>query len=101
MSTDLATSMYYISIDPLTKQEVFVARQLRDRKAQRALLQFFKPENYFEVRSCSKRSAKATDLIGGGYEGMIPAKLTKEAFRGQREHANANDSKAGRADEGL
>ena len=25
-------------------------RHLRDRKLQRALMQFFKPENYFEVR---------------------------------------------------
>ena len=47
---DLATCMYYTGIDPLTKREVHVARALRDRKTQRALLQYFKPENDFEVR---------------------------------------------------
>jgi hypothetical protein len=47
MATDIATCMYYTGIDPFTKQEVFVARHLRDRKLQRALLQFFKPENHF------------------------------------------------------
>ena len=47
---DIATCMCYTGIDPFTKQEVYVARHLRDRKLQRALMQFFKPENYFEVR---------------------------------------------------
>ncbi len=45
---DIATCMYYTGIDPFTKQEVYVARHLRDRKLQRALMQFFKPENYFD-----------------------------------------------------
>lgn len=49
--------MYYTDIDPFTGQEVYIARQLRDRKLQRALLQFVKPENYFEVR-------KALELAG-------------------------------------
>jgi hypothetical protein len=35
--------MCYNGIDPFSKQEVYVARNLRDRKLQRALLQFFKP----------------------------------------------------------
>ena len=41
---DAATCMYYTGIDPFSKQDVYVARNLRDRKLQRALLQFFKPE---------------------------------------------------------
>ncbi len=45
---DIATCMYYTGIDPFTKEEVYVARDLRDRKMQRALMQFFKPENYFD-----------------------------------------------------
>ncbi len=45
--------MYYTGIDPFTKEEVYVARNLHDRKLQRALMQFFKPENYFEVRKAS------------------------------------------------
>ena len=32
------------------KASLQVAKHLRDRKLQRALMQFFKPENYFEVR---------------------------------------------------
>src|SRR5690606_41960053 len=39
---DVATCMYYTGLDPFTGEEVYIARHLRDRKLQRALLQFFK-----------------------------------------------------------
>jgi hypothetical protein len=35
---DVATCMYYTGIDPFTREEVYVARGLRDRKLQRALM---------------------------------------------------------------
>jgi uncharacterized radical SAM protein YgiQ len=85
---DVATCMYYTGIDPFTQQEVFVARQLRDRKTQRALLQFFKPENYFEVRKALEQAGR-TDLIGGGCDALIPAVPPKEALQRRREGANA------------
>lgn len=47
---DIATCMYYTGIDPFPKEEVYLAHHLRDRKLQRALVQFFKPENRFAVR---------------------------------------------------
>ena len=53
--------MYHTGIDPFTKKPVYIAAHLRDRKMQRALLQFFKPENYFEVaRSAAQKPAGAT-----------------------------------------
>jgi hypothetical protein len=85
---DIATCMYYTGIDPFTKEEVFVARNLRDRKLQRALLQFFKPENYFEVRKAQEQAGRA-ELIGGGCDALIPASPPKEALRARREQANA------------
>jgi hypothetical protein len=42
---DIATALYWTEIDPSTKEEVYVVKGLRDRKMQRALMQFFKPEN--------------------------------------------------------
>jgi len=86
MGGDVATCMYYAGIDPFSGEEVHVARQLRDRKLQRALLQYFKPENYFEVRNALEEAGRA-DLIGG-CEGLIPAQPPKEALRARREHAN-------------
>jgi hypothetical protein len=58
-SPDIATCTYSTGIDPFTKQEVYVTRGLRDRKMQRAPMQSFKPENYFQVRErCSRRAGK-------------------------------------------
>ena len=83
---DIATCLYYTGIDPFTKKEVFVAKVLKDRKMQRALMQFFKPSNYFEVREALIQ-AKRTDLIGG-CEGLIPAEPPKEAIEAKRRQAN-------------
>ncbi len=83
---DVATAMYYTGIDPFTKKPVYIARQLRDRKLQRALLQFFKPENYFEVREALQQ-AKRTDLIGDGCDSLIPSKPPKEALLRRRQDA--------------
>jgi hypothetical protein len=48
--------MCYTGIDPFTKEEVYVARGLRDRKLRRALMQFFKPENYFRTGSATGKA---------------------------------------------
>jgi hypothetical protein len=79
--------MYYTGIDPFTGQEVFIAKHLRDRRMQRALLQFFKPEYYFEVRKALEEAGR-TDLIGGGCDALIPAQPPKEAVQARRERAN-------------
>ncbi|MBI5186174.1 MAG: YgiQ family radical SAM protein [Nitrospinae bacterium] len=41
----LAGDMYYTGIDPMTGSDVAVAKGESDRKLQRALMQYFKPEN--------------------------------------------------------
>jgi uncharacterized radical SAM protein YgiQ len=84
---DIATCMYYTGIDPFTKQEVYIARNLRDRKMQRALLQFFKPENYFEVRKALVEAGRS-DLIGAGCDCLIPAQPPMEALASRMDKAN-------------
>jgi uncharacterized radical SAM protein YgiQ len=84
---DIATCMYYTGVDPFTKKPVTVATKLRDRKTQRALMQFFKPENYFEVRE-ALRSVNRTDLIGEGCDALIPSQPPKEAIIKRRQDAN-------------
>ena len=76
MAADIATCMYYTGIDPFTKQPVQVARGLHDRRLQRALMQFFKPENYLAVREVLTRAGRL-DLIGEGCDCLIPSKPPK------------------------
>jgi radical SAM superfamily enzyme YgiQ (UPF0313 family) len=84
---DVATCMYYTGIDPFTGEEVYTAKHLRDRKLQRALLQFFKPENYFEVREALLKAGRS-DLIGSGCDALIPANPPKAALRARMERTN-------------
>lgn len=84
---DIATCMYYTGLDPFTKKPVAVARNLRDRKLQRALMQFFKPENWFEVREALLQAGRA-DLIGDRCDCLISAKPPREAIEARRLRAN-------------
>lgn len=84
---DVATCMYHTGLDPFTKEEVFVAKHLRERKLQRALLQFFKPENYFEVRKALEEAGRY-DLIGSGCEALIPSIPPRAALEARRQKAN-------------
>jgi len=84
---DIATCMYYTGIDPFTGEEVSTAKKISDRRLQRALLQFFKPENYFEVRKALLEAGRA-DLIGSGCDALIPAQPPREALKARMEKAN-------------
>lgn len=84
---DVATSMYYTGLDPRTLEPVIVAKKMRDRRFQRALLQFFKPENYFEVRQALHAAGRA-DLIGDGCDALIPAHPPRQALEARRQRAN-------------
>ena len=78
--------MWYTGIEPISGKKVQVARQMRDRKLQRALMQFFKPANYFDVREALIQAGRQ-DLIGG-CEGLIPTNPPKEAIKARRRQAN-------------
>jgi Domain of unknown function (DUF3362) len=78
--------MWYTGIDPISGKEVAVAQGMKDRKMQRALMQFFKPENYFAVREALIEAGRA-DLIGG-CEGLIAANAPREAIEARRRLTN-------------
>ena len=68
---DIATCMYHTGIDPMSGRKVYVAKGMRERRLQRALLQFFKPENDALVREALQKAGR-TDLIGSDPECLIP-----------------------------
>ena len=90
MTPYVATTMCYTALDPFTMKEVHVGKQMRDRKFQRALLQFFKAENYFVVRAALHEAGRS-DLIGDGCDSLIPTHPPKQAIERRRKHANQGD----------
>jgi hypothetical protein len=87
---NLANCMYYTGLDPMTKKPVGVAKNMRNRKMQRALMQFFKPANYFTVREALIEAGRA-DLIGSGCDCLIPGQPPKEAIEARHRQANEPD----------
>ena len=84
---DIATCMYHTGLDPFTGEEVYIAKGMRDRKLQRALMQFFKPENYFMVREALQKAGRQ-DLIGSGCDALIPTHPPRQAIEARRRLAN-------------
>jgi uncharacterized radical SAM protein YgiQ len=80
---DLATCMYWTGFDALTMKKVDTAKRLKDRNVQRALLQFFAPENWSTVRDALRQSGRE-DLIGEGPNCLISARPPRRGFRDER-----------------
>jgi hypothetical protein len=83
---DVATCMWHTGLDPFTLAPVKTCQRLRDRMVQRALMQFFKPENWFTVRRALLDEGRG-DLIGGGRECLIPSDPPPEALDARRRAA--------------
>jgi uncharacterized radical SAM protein YgiQ len=88
---DIAACMYHTGIDPMTKEPVYVAKYLRDRKLQRALMQFFMPENYFLVRKALIQAGRR-DLIGDGGDCLIPSNPPAAAVEARRQRAQRDNT---------
>jgi uncharacterized radical SAM protein YgiQ len=89
---DVATCMYWTGLDPESMKPVQTVKKLQDRKTQRALLQFFRPENWFAVRDALVECGRE-DLIGTGPGHLIPPRPPKEALDARR----AEKARAGAA----
>lgn len=68
----ISTCMYYTELDPYTMERVFVPKTPSQKAEQRALLQYFKPENKAIVLKALKDCGR-TDLIGSGPDCLINA----------------------------
>ena len=60
----LATAMYWTGIDPMSKAQLYVAKDWKDRKVQQALLQPHKPEHKEILREYRARQRRR-DVEGG------------------------------------
>ncbi len=67
----ISTAMFYTGIDPYTMEDIFVPKTPEDKTMQRALLQYFKPENADIVRKALIKAGRK-DLIGTGANCLVP-----------------------------
>lgn len=76
----VSTCMFYTGLDPATLQPVYVPKTPAEKAEQRALLQYFKPENRKTVLAALKKAGRY-DLIGNAPSCLVapdPADLTKK-----------------------
>ena len=66
----LSTTMFYTGLDPRTLEPVYVPRSPREKRMQRALLQWFRPENAKIVREALIIAGRE-DLIGFGKNCLV------------------------------
>lgn len=66
----VSTCMFYTGLDPYTLEPVYVPRTPEEKAQQRALLQYFKPENRQIVLSALKKCGRF-DLIGNGENCLV------------------------------
>jgi len=78
----VSTVMFYTGIDPLTMKPVYVARDYNEKRMQRALLQYSRPENAELVRQALIKCGRR-DLIGYGANCLVrPAAPERKNGRG-------------------
>ena len=73
----VSTCMFYTGLDPYTLETVYVPRTAEEKAQQRALLQYFKPENKQIVLSALKKCGRF-DLLGNG-ENCLVSDNTKQS----------------------
>lgn len=76
----LSTAMYVSGVDPETGREIHVPREARERRWQRALLQFRDPRNR-ALAEAALEACGRLDLTGGGEKSLWGRKKSKSGER--------------------
>ena len=74
----VSTCIYHTGINPMTGETVYVPKTPDEKAMQRALLQYYKPENREIVRKALIKAGRR-DLIGNGPDCLIPDNKRKTA----------------------
>ena len=79
----LSTAMFYTGLDPRDMRSVYVPRDPHEKAMQRALMQYFRPENHALVLEALRRAGRE-DLIGFGRECLIPPRPIRPRQKGEK-----------------
>lgn len=88
----VSTCMFYTGLDPYTMESVYVPRTPREKAEQRALLQYFKPENKKIVLEALRKAGR-TDLIGTGKNCLVTPETTYNPSTNPRTKQNFKHGK--------
>ena len=87
----LSTAMWYTGMDPLTGEKIYTAKSYEEKMMQRALMQYWLPQNHDIVRKALKLTHRE-DLIGFGQRCLVrPA----ESRRSENKEEKKSFSKIG------
>jgi uncharacterized radical SAM protein YgiQ len=78
----VATTMFYTGLDPLTNEEVYTARDLREKRMMKALVFYWDPQHWPLARE-ALIEADRRDLIGRHPTALIPPEGAIDRARGQ------------------
>ncbi|MBR4288308.1 MAG: DUF3362 domain-containing protein, partial [Clostridia bacterium] len=84
----VSTCMYYTGLDPFTLNPVYVAKEKEEKAAQRAMLQYFRPENHRLIRETLRRAGRE-DLIGFGKNCLVPPEQGRKTVAPQHKEIKA------------
>lgn len=79
----LSTCMFYTEMDPRTGEKIYVAKDIKEKIMQRALLQYKKPENYETVKKALLQAGRQ-DLIGFTANCLIKPRVIKNDYSKRR-----------------
>jgi uncharacterized radical SAM protein YgiQ len=96
----MATSMYYTGRDPFTREPVYTAKDLHEKRMQKALLLYWDPAHHELVREALVRTGRQA-LIGTGRDCLVPPESGKGSLsihvrRAAEARARAGAKGAGR-----
>jgi hypothetical protein len=98
----ISTAMFYSEVDPYTMEKVYVPKTPQEKAMQRALLQYFRPQNRDIVLEALKKAGRR-DLIGSSPNCLVqdyPQKSTAQKGNNSKKNAphkggNASKTNAG------
>ena len=90
----ISTAMFYTELDPYTLEKVYVPKDPKDKAMQRAMLQYFLPQNKYLVLDALKKAGR-TDLIGNTKNCLIsaPKGYLNDNKQGNKQNKSKNQNK--------
>lgn len=90
----LSTCMFYTGLDPYTLEPVYIAKDQKEKAMQRALLQYYKPENQRKIIEALEKAGRR-DLIGHGQGKLVAPDREYMKKQQERQAVKAKGKKRG------